>query len=82
MPVVNVKKNQISSGLNIIDLVISTNLLNSKSEVRRAIKNKGIKINNETVEDEKLSLSIDKFNEKNVLKISHGKKRHVLLKLV
>ena len=82
LPVVNVKKNQISSGLNIIDLVITTNLLNSKSEVRRAIKNKGIKINNETVEDEKLSLSIDKFNEKNVLKISHGKKRHVLLKLV
>ena len=51
LPVVNVKKNQISSGLNIIDLVITTNLLNSKSEVRRAIKNKGIKINNETVED-------------------------------
>ena len=82
LPVVNVKKNQIFSGLNIIDLVIITNLLNSKSEVRRAIKNKGIKINNETVEDEKLSLSIDKFDEKNVLKISHGKKRHVLLKLV
>ena len=82
LPVVNVKKNQISSGLNIIDLVITTNLLNSKSEVRRAIKNKGIKINNETVEDEKLSLSFDKFDEKNVLKISHGKKRHVLLKLV
>jgi len=82
LPVVNVKKNQISSGLNIIDLVITTNLLNSKSEVRRAIKNKGIKINNETVEDEKLSLSIDKFDEKNILKISHGKKRHVLLKLV
>ena len=82
LPVVNVKKNKIYSGLNIIDLVITTNLLNSKSEVRRAIKNKGIKINNETVEDEKLSLSIDKFDEKNVLKISHGKKRHVLLKLV
>ena len=82
LPVVNVKKNQISSGLNIIDLVIITNLFNSKSEVRRAIKNKGIKINNETVEDEKLSLSADKFDEKNVLKISHGKKRHVLLKLV
>ena len=82
MPVVNVKKNQISSGVNIIDLVIITNLFNSKSEVRRAIKNKGIKINNETVEDEKLSLSIDKFDEKNILKISHGKKRHVLLKLV
>jgi len=82
LPVVNIKKNQISSGLNVIDLVITTKLLSSKSEVRRAIKNKGIKINNETVEDEKLSLSIDKFDEKNILKISHGKKRHVLLKLV
>ena len=68
--------------LNVIDLLVITNLLSSKSEVRRAIKNKGIKINNETVEDEKLNLSIDKFDDKNILKISHGKKRHVLLKLV
>ena len=37
----HIKKNQIPSGLNVIDLVITSKLLNSKSEVRRAIKNKG-----------------------------------------
>ena len=31
------------NGINIVDLVINSKLLNSKSEVRRAIKNKGIK---------------------------------------
>ena len=78
----NINKGEIEKGINIVDLVVSSNLIISKSEIRRTIKNKGIKINNETVEDEKLSLSIDKFDEKNILKISHGKKRHVLLKLV
>jgi tyrosyl-tRNA synthetase len=46
------------------------------------IKNKGIKINNETVENDKLNVSLNNFNQKNFLKLSHGKKNHVILKIV
>ena len=37
-----IKKNEVDRGINIIDIVIKSNLLKSKSEVRRAIKNLGI----------------------------------------
>ena len=81
LPTINLKKEKINNGINIIDLVITSNLLTSKSEVRRMIKNKGIKVNNETVEDEKLNISLDNFNKDNFLKLSHGKKKHVIIKI-
>ena len=73
LPIIEVKNKDISNGLNIIDLVVLSKLINSKSEVRRTIKNNGIKINNETITDEKMNISINNF-KKNILKLSHGKK--------
>jgi len=82
LPSVKIKKEEIINGINIIDLVIASNLLSSKSEVRRMIKNKGIKINNEPVENEKYKVSLNNFNQKNFLKLSHGKKNHVIFKII
>ena len=66
---------------NIIDLSIKTNLFSSKSEIRRSIKNSGLKINNSTVTDENLVINISDF-EDDGLKLSHGKKNHVLIKII
>ena len=82
LPSVKIEKEKLTNGINIIDLVIAANLSNSKSEVKRMIKNKGIKINNETVENDKLNVSLNNFNQENFLKLSHGKKNHVILKIV
>jgi tyrosyl-tRNA synthetase len=82
LPLVKIKKDELKNGINILDLVVISKLLNSKSEVRRMIKNKGIKINNDPVEDDKLNVSINNFNNNNILKLSHGKKKHVILKLI
>ena len=81
LPIIEVKNKDISNGLNIIDLVVLSKLINSKSEVRRTIKNNGIKINNETITDEKMNISINNF-KKNILKLSHGKKNHVIIKII
>ena len=82
LPTINININDLSSGINIVDLVVKAKLLNSKSEVRRTIINKGIKLNNETVEDDKLDVSINNFSNDNILKLSYGKKNHVILKLI
>ena len=82
LPSVKIKKEKLTNGINIVDLVIASNLSNSKSEVKRMIKNKGIKINNETVENDKLNVSLNNFKQENFLKLSHGKKNHVILKIV
>ena len=82
LPLIKIDREKIIKGINIIDLVIISNLLKSKSEVRRTIKNKGIKINNNPIEDDKLLISSEKFNKENILKLSHGKKNHVIIKIV
>ena len=81
LPLIKIKKDQINNGLNIIDLSIKTNLFSSKSEIRRTIKNSGLKINNSTVTDENLAINVSDF-ENDVLKLSHGKKNHVLIKII
>ncbi len=81
LPVIKIKKDQINNGLNIIDLSIKTNLFSSKSEIRRTIKNSGLKVNNSIVTDENLVINVSDF-EDDVLKLSHGKKNHVLIKII
>ena len=81
LPSIKFTKKEIESGINLIDLVIASKLLNSKSEVRRTIKNRGIKINNEIINDEKLIVSKEYFDKENFLKLSHGKKKHVIIKI-
>ena len=81
LPVINLKKNDLGSGINIIDIVIKSELLKSKNEVRRAIKNLGVKVNNITIDEASLSITINDFKE-NILKLSHGKKNHVLFKII
>ena len=82
LPSIIFKKEKVINGINIIDLVLAANLSNSKSEVRRMIKNRGIKINNETIENDKFNVSLNNFDKENFLKLSHGKKNHVILKVV
>jgi|TARA_Y100000031_G_scaffold109481_1_gene120493 tyrosyl-tRNA synthetase len=69
------------SSINIIDLIIFSKIENSKSEIRRLIKAKGIKINNETVNDEKFLIQKKLFDKDSFLKLSIGKKKHLKIKL-
>ena len=81
LPTIKVSKKEIESGINIVELVVLSNLMVSKSEVRRTMKNKGIKINNEIIEDPGLLISLKHFNNENFLKLSLGKKKHVIIKM-
>ena len=65
---------------DIIDLVILSKLEKSKSEIRRLIKGKAVKINDKIISDEKLIITNEFFNE-NYLKLSIGKKRHLKIEL-
>ena len=80
LPVVKINKNSIKNGINILDLVIHTKLATSKSEIRRMIKNNGLKINNAVVSDEKKIITISDFDNY-ILKVSHGKKQHIIIKI-
>ena len=81
LPSIKIDKSLLKNKLNIIDLVIISKFEKSKSEIRRLINGKAIKINNEIVSNEKTLILNSYFNE-NYLKLSIGKKRHIKVELI
>ena len=80
LPSVKIETKQLENNVNIIDLIILSKAENSKSEIRRLIKGKAIKINDAVVSDEKFIINQELFTE-NYLKLSIGKKRHIKIEL-
>ena len=82
LPVVEIKQSQINQSLDIVNLILLSNLESSKSEIRRIIKNKGVKINNSTIDDEKLIITSSLFDKAKSFRLSLGKKRHIKVELI
>ena len=76
----SIKIKDFAKQINVIDLVILSKLEKSKSEIRRLIKGKAIKINDKIISDEKSIIDLKFFNE-NYLKLSIGKKRHIKIEI-
>ena len=81
LPEIKIKSSEINLGVNLLEFLSKSKIMPSKSEARRVIENKGLKIDNITVIDENKILKTTDFKE-NVLKISHGKKKHYLIKII
>ncbi len=80
LPSKKISKKDIETGMKLLELLVDNKIMNSKSEARRAINNKGVKINDLLVADENKILSLSDFKDEN-LKISFGKKKHFLFKI-
>ena len=81
LPEIKIAKSLLSNGIDILDLLSSNGILTSKSEARRVIKSRGIKINDMLIEDDNLTISLKIFENKNFIKISYGKKKHYIIKI-
>ena len=81
LPSIKIKSKELDKQISILDLIILSKLVNSKSEIRRLFKGNAIKINNNLIKDEKLIIKNDLFNE-NYLKLSIGKKKHIKIELI
>ena len=81
LPEIKVNSIKFRNGLKLIEFLSSSKIFSSKSEARRAIENKGLKINNLTVNDPKKLIGLEDFKDK-TLKISFGKKKHFLIKII
>ena len=81
LPSISVTEKELKSKINIIDLIILSKLESSKSEIRRLIKGNAVKINNQVISDEKLTVTKNLF-QTNLIKLSLGKKRHIKVELI
>ena len=82
LPTVEVPRADLDAGIPAFDLFRRAELANSGGEARRLIKGGGAKLNDEKVSDENATITADALNADGVIKVSAGKKRHVLIKPV
>ncbi len=82
IPEKKISRKLISKGINVIDLVFQNGLSSSKSDARRILKNKGIKIDDQIISDEKKIIGLEEFLEKNHIKLSVGKKTHLKVTVI
>ena len=83
LPTVDVPRDEIEKGLGVLSAFSDkTGLVSSNGEARRQIKGGGLKVNDATVTDDKMVLSKKDLTPEGVIKLSLGRKKHVLIKPV
>jgi tyrosyl-tRNA synthetase len=82
LPTVELARPELEAGLGVLAAFVKAGLVASNGEARRQIKNGGLRVNDDTITDEKMTLTPAQLTPQGVVKLSLGKKRHVLLKPV
>jgi len=82
LPTVEIPRAKLEAGLGVLTAFVDVGLVSSNGEARRQIKGGGLRVNDVTVTDEKMVLTPRDLTPEGVIKLSLGKKRHVLLKPV
>ena len=80
LPSVQIDEEILSQGIMCIDLLCNAGITTSKGEARRLIRGMGVKINDILVQDENLIINLSYLKDR-AIKLSSGKKKHILVKL-
>lgn len=80
LPTVEIPRGELDAGLGVLNAFVKAGLVASNGEARRQIKGGGLRVNDESVTDEKMALSAANLTPEGLIKLSFGKKKHVLLK--
>jgi tyrosyl-tRNA synthetase len=79
LPTVNIPRAELDAGVGVLAAFVNAGFVASNGEARRQIKGGGLRVNDVAVTDEKMMLTPALLTE-GVIKLSIGKKRHILLK--
>jgi tyrosyl-tRNA synthetase len=80
LPAVEIARAELEAGVGVLAGFVRAGLVASNGEARRQIKGGGLRVNDVAVSDEKMMLDPSRLTPEGVIKLSLGKKRHVLLK--
>jgi tyrosyl-tRNA synthetase len=80
LPTVEIAQGELDAGYGILAAAVAAGLVASNGEARRHIKGGGLRVNDAAVEDEKMLLGSGNLTAEGVIKLSLGKKKHVLLR--
>jgi tyrosyl-tRNA synthetase len=80
LPSVEIARAELDAGIGVLTAFVKAGLVASNGEARRQIKGGGLRVNDVAVADEKMTLKAADLTPEGAIKLSLGKKRHVLLK--
>ena len=82
LPTVEIGRADLESGLGVLAAFVTAGLVKSNGEARRQIQGGGLRVNDSPIVDDKAKLSAADVTPEGVIKLSLGRKRHVLLRPV
>jgi tyrosyl-tRNA synthetase len=82
LPTFELPRAELAQGLGVLSANVRIGFVPSTSEARRQIKGGGLKVNDMPVTDDKRLLTLADLTPEGVIKLSLGKKRHVLIRPV
>jgi tyrosyl-tRNA synthetase len=82
LPTVEIERAALEKGVGILNLLRQAGLSASNGEAKRLIQGGGARVNDAKVEDETLVLDLGALNSDGVIKLTAGKKRHVIVRPV
>jgi tyrosyl-tRNA synthetase len=80
LPTVEIPRSELEGGAGVLATFVKAGLVTSNGEARRQIKGGGLRVNDVAVSDEKMVLTPANLTTEGVIKLSLGKKRHVLVR--
>ena len=82
LPSVEIPGAELEKGIGVLSAFVKAGLVASNSEARRQVQGGGLKVNDKAVQDDKVVLTMKHAEASGAIKLSLGKKKHVLLKPV
>jgi tyrosyl-tRNA synthetase len=82
LPTFEIARSQLAEGMPVANLAQLAGLTRSTGEARRLIQGGGLRVNDAPVSDVRATVSLSEVSESGVLKLSLGKKQHILVKPV
>jgi tyrosyl-tRNA synthetase len=82
LPTVEVSKATLEAGMGILSLFVAAGLVSSNGEARRHVQGGGVRLNDQPVSDDRRAVTLADLTPEGVVKLSLGKKKHVLVRPV
>ena len=80
LPTVEVAKATLEAGVGVLALFVTAGLAASNGEARRHIQGGAVRVNDEAVTDDKRGITLADLSPEGVIKLSLGKKKHILIR--
>ena len=80
LPTIEIGRSEIEIGIGILSAFVKAGLAASNGEARRHIQGSAVRVNDVLVSDDKRSITLTDVNSDGAIKLSLGKKKHILLR--